>query len=77
MNRAQLINEVAKVTCSKEEATLAVGAILTAIQKELKKGNAVTLMGCGTFSISKRNAGIGKNHRTGTVITMPACSFLD
>jgi len=43
MNKAQLIDEVAKVTCSKKEAALAVGAAFAAIQKALKKGDAVTL----------------------------------
>ena len=44
MNKAQLIDEVAKVTCSKKEAALAVGAAFSAIQKALKKGDAVTLV---------------------------------
>jgi hypothetical protein len=33
MNKAQLIDEVAKVTCSKKEAELAIGATLAAIKK--------------------------------------------
>ena len=49
MNKAQLIDEVAKVTCTKKEAALAVDATLAAIQKALKKGEAVTLVGFGTF----------------------------
>lgn len=77
MTRAQLINKVAKVTGSKEEAALAVGAILTAIQKEFNKGNAVTLTGFGTFSINKKDASIYGNPQTGAVIKMPASAFLD
>jgi len=49
MNKADLINEVAKTTCSKAEAGLAVKAFLEAIKKGLKKGNKVTLIGFGTF----------------------------
>jgi nucleoid DNA-binding protein len=47
MNKAQLIDEVAKVTCSKKEAGLALDATLAAIQKALKKGDTVTLVGFG------------------------------
>ena len=53
MNKAQLIDEVAKVTCSKKEAVAAVDATLAAIQKALKKGDAVTLVGFGTFDVRK------------------------
>jgi nucleoid DNA-binding protein len=72
MNKAQLIEEVAKVTCSKKEAALALGATLAAIQKSLKKGDSVTLVGFGTFSISKRKARKGRNPQTGAVIKIAA-----
>ena len=72
MNKAQLIDEVAKVTCSKEEAGLALDAILAAIQKALKKGGAVTLVGFGTFGVSKRKARKGRNPQTGEVIKIAA-----
>ncbi len=47
MNKADLIEEVAKVTSSKKEAEEAVGAVLTAIKKALKKrrhGNACRVL---------------------------------
>jgi DNA-binding protein HU-beta len=72
MNKAQLIDEVAQVTCSKKEAALAVGATFAAIQKALKKGDAVTLVGFGTFGISKRKARKGRNPQTGDVIKIAA-----
>jgi nucleoid DNA-binding protein len=72
MNKADLIEEVAKVTCTKKEAVLALGAILAAIQKTLKKGNDVTLVGFGTFKISKRKARIGRNPQTGKAIKIAA-----
>ena len=72
MNKAQLIDEVAKVTCSKKEAGLALDATLAAIQKALKKGDAVTLVGFGTFGVSKRKARKGRNPRTGEVIKIAA-----
>ena len=72
MNKAQLIDEVAKVTCSKKEAGLALDATLAAIQKALKKGDAVTLVGFGTFGVSKRKARKGRNPRTSEVIKIAA-----
>ena len=72
MNKAELIDEVAKVTCSKKEAELAIGATLAAIRKALKKGDTVTLVGFGTFRVSKRKARKGRNPQTGAVIKIAA-----
>ena len=72
MNKAELIDEVAKVTCSKKEAALAVDAALAAIQKVLKKGGTVTLVGFGTFGVSKRKARTGRNPQTGAAIKIAA-----
>ncbi|MCX5836163.1 MAG: HU family DNA-binding protein [Deltaproteobacteria bacterium] len=54
MNKGDIINEVAKATCSKAEAGKAVKAFLETIKKALKKGDKVTLIGFGTFSVVKR-----------------------
>ena len=72
MNKAELINEVAKVTCSKKEADDAISATLAAIQKALKKGDTVTLVGFGTFKVSKRKARKGRNPQTGKEIKIAA-----
>jgi nucleoid DNA-binding protein len=72
MTKMELIDEVAKVTCSKKEATLAVSETLAAIQKALKKGEAVTLTGFGTFSVTKRKARTGRNPQTGASIKIAA-----
>jgi nucleoid DNA-binding protein len=72
MNKADLIEEVAKVTCSKKEAVLAVDATLAAIKKALKKADAVTLVGFGTFGVKKRKARIGRNPQTGKAIKIAA-----
>jgi nucleoid DNA-binding protein len=72
MTKMQLIDEVAKVTCSKKEAGLAVSETLAAIQKALKKGEAVTLTGFGTFSVTKRKARTGRNPQTGASIKIAA-----
>lgn len=72
MNKAELVEEIAKVTCSKKEAETALGATLAVIQKALKKGNSVTLVGFGTFSVSKRKARKGRNPKTGEAIKIAA-----
>lgn len=72
MNKSELIEEVAKVTCTKKEATVTVDAILAAIQKSLKKGNSVTLVGFGTFDVKKRKARTGRNPQTGKAIKIAA-----
>jgi DNA-binding protein HU-beta len=72
MNKAQLIDEVAKVTCTKKEAGLAIDATLAAIKKALKKGDAVGLVGFGTFGVKKRKAREGRNPQTGKVIKIAA-----
>ena len=51
MNKADLIEEVAKVTCCKKEAVAVIDTTLVVIQKSLKKGDAVTLVGFGTFRV--------------------------
>jgi nucleoid DNA-binding protein len=72
MNKGDLVNEVAKVTGTKKAAQEAVDCILASITKALKKKNAVTLVGFGTFSVSKRKARTGRNPQTGEKIKIKA-----
>ena len=72
MNKEDLVNVVAKTTCSKAEAANVVNAVLDAIKKVLKKGGKVTLVGFGTFSVSKRAARTGRNPQTGKPIKIAA-----
>ena len=72
MNKGDLINEVAKVTSTKKEAQAAVDCILTSITKALKKKDAVTLVGFGTFKVEKRKARKGRNPQTGEEIQIKA-----
>ena len=72
MNKESLINEVAELAaCTKADASRAVDAILTSIQGSLKKGEPVTLIGFGSFKVSKRNARTGRNPRTGEALSIP------
>ena len=72
MNKAELIEAVAKVTCTKVEAAAAVNGVIDGIAKSLKKGESVTLVGFGTFSVKKRKARIGRNPQTGKEIKIAA-----
>ena len=47
-------------------------AVTTAVKKTLKKGDSVTLVGFGTFSVGKRAARVGRNPQTGAEIKIKA-----
>ncbi|MBN2033205.1 MAG: HU family DNA-binding protein [Deltaproteobacteria bacterium] len=72
MNKGDLVNEVAKVVATKKAAQNAVDTIVTGIKKTLKKKQDVTLVGFGTFKVSKRKARKGRNPQTGAEIKIKA-----
>ncbi|HNQ35859.1 MAG TPA: HU family DNA-binding protein [bacterium] len=72
MNKAELVNAVAKAVATKKDAAAAVDATLDAITASMKKGQAVTLVGFGTFKVVRRKARTGRNPRTGRTITIAA-----
>ncbi len=72
MNKGDLVNEVAKVVATKRAAADAVEAVLAGITKALKKKQAVTIVGFGTFKVGKRKARKGRNPQTGAEIKIKA-----
>ena len=73
MTKAELIEKVAKdAKISKSVATSALTSVLDSIQGSLAKGKTVTLVGFGTFSVSKRAARKGRNPQTGKEINIKA-----
>ncbi len=73
MTKAELIDKIASsAQLSKADATKALDTTLNAVKTSLKKGQKVTLVGFGTFSVVKRKSRKGRNPRTGQVITIPA-----
>ena len=73
MTKDELIDKVASgAGLSKVDASRAVTATLNTIISALKKGQSVTLVGFGTFKVSKRKARKGRNPRTGEVINIKA-----
>jgi DNA-binding protein HU-beta len=73
MNKAELIATLAEEAgITKTQANTALDAFVDAVTKTLKKGDKVTLVGFGTFSVSKRAARNGRNPQTGDVIKIKA-----
>ena len=75
MNKNDLIRTVAEeIKITQKTAALAIDAVFDAITQSLKKGDAVTLVGFGSFKVSKRAARQGRNPRTGDPISIPAAT---
>jgi DNA-binding protein HU-beta len=73
MNKGDLISKIAdSAGVTKKQASDALDAVLDSIEGALKKGDKVTLIGFGTFSVSKRDAREGRNPQTGKTIKIPA-----
>ncbi|MGE9311898.1 HU family DNA-binding protein [Niabella sp. CJ426] len=73
MNKAELIEKLAKdAGITKTQANAALDSFTEAVTKTLKKGDKVTLVGFGTFSVTKRAARNGRNPQTGAVIKIKA-----
>ena len=73
MTKAELIDQVAASSkVSKAEATRLLSSVFDGITGALAKGDTVTLVGFGTFSVSSRAARKGRNPQTGAVINIAA-----
>jgi DNA-binding protein HU-beta len=73
MNKAELIAKIAEdADVTKTQANAALDSFISAVTKTLKGNGKVTLVGFGTFSVSKRAARNGRNPQTGEVIKIKA-----
>ncbi len=73
MNKAELTDVVAaRANLTKADASSAVDAVFLAIEGALGRGESVSLIGFGTFSVSTRAARTGRNPRTGETIQIAA-----
>ena len=73
MNKAELIAKVADdAGVTKTQANASLDSFIEAVTKTLKGGGKVTLVGFGTFSVSKRKARKGRNPQTGEEISIKA-----
>ena len=73
MNKAELIEAIANTTkMTKADSGRALDATIEAVSKALKKGDRLSLVGFGSFSVAKRAARLGRNPQTGKEIKIAA-----
>ncbi len=73
MNRKEFAAELANKTGkSNADADRAIGAFVEIVSDALKKGDSITLVGFGSFSVKKRAARTGRNPATGAEIKIKA-----
>ncbi len=73
MNKSDLIDRIARsATITKTQANQTIDAITRGVTQTLKKGGRTTLVGFGTFAVSRRKARTGRNPQTGAPIKIPA-----
>ena len=73
MIRSDIITAMASSTgWTKAASDRALRALLASIRTSLKRGQAVTLVGFGTFCVSRRKPRRGKNPRTGQPMVVSA-----
>jgi DNA-binding protein HU-beta len=73
MNKGDLVSQVAEAAnLTKAQAAKAIDGTIKGIMSALQKGEKVTLVGFGTFSVAKRKARIGRNPSTGKELKIPA-----
>ncbi|MAT89347.1 HU family DNA-binding protein [Altibacter sp. HG106] len=73
MNKSDLIDAMAAdAGITKAAAKKALESFLGNVEKSLKKGNRVSLVGFGSWSVSRRAARDGRNPQTGKTIKIAA-----
>jgi len=78
MNKPELIAAIAtNANISKTDAGRALDGFIEAVAQTLKKGDTVSLVGFGTFSVKERAARKGRNPKTGQEIDIAASRVPD
>ena len=73
MNKAALIDKIADdAGITKTAAADAVESLIHGITQSLKRNQRVTLVGFGTWAVSRRKARTGRNPQTGEAIQIKA-----
>jgi DNA-binding protein HU-beta len=72
MKKADLVEALVDVVGKRSVAEQAVACVLSSVTDALKNGEAVTLVGFGTFKVAKREARNGRNPQTGKTIKIKA-----
>ena len=75
MTKDELVAKAAQdADIPKAKAAKALDSIIASITGALAKGDKVSLVGFGTFSVAKRAARDGRNPATGAVIKIPGAN---
>jgi len=73
MTKDELVEKIAgDAGISKKEGAAALKAVISGVSEALSKGDGLTLVGFGTFSVSQRSARTGRNPQTGATIKIAA-----
>jgi len=76
VNKSELIEHIAKqADISKAAAARALDAVIGGVKVTLKKGGSVSLVGFGTFAVTKRAARTGRNPRTGDPVKIKSAKI--
>ena len=74
MNRKDIIDAVAEVLDTKQEAVRAVDKTFEAIRSGLQRDHKVLISSFGTFRLRNRRPRQGRNPRTGETVSVPSRS---
>jgi DNA-binding protein HU-beta len=73
LNKAQLIEKLSKeMNTTKADAERFLDCFVDTVQKNVKRGHDIKLVGFGTFTKAKRKARMGRNPQTGKPLKIPA-----
>ena len=73
MNKSELITAMAEHSdLTKADAGRALDALISTVEKTLKEGGTIALVGFGTFDVRDRAERAGRNPQTGAAITIAA-----
>jgi len=77
MTKAELTSLIAdKAGITKKAAENAINAFTEAVSETLAKGDSVSLVGFGSFKVTKRAEREGRNPRTGDKIKIPSAKVV-
>ena len=73
MNKAEFVKHIAEQhNCTQVEAEKAINIFTSSVIDAIGKGNEISLIGFGNFSVSKVAARSGRNPRTGEALEIAA-----
>lgn len=73
MNKSEFVSFIAsKMNCTKVDAEKSLDMFTSSVTDALGKGHSISLVGFGSFSVTKREARIGRNPQTGASMKIPA-----